>query len=186
MMPERGSSILAERRRKLPIGQTFRELREENSTTSTRRPISGTRASTTSCRVRGALARASSSTPCVRGQEVLFEGPTSTVVWSVRYPVVRLSFGSGNFKEPGYLQTNLMAQLDAVERRVSLASEYATAGGFGRLIEALHDLAGQRVRQTDSGRLKAGYRPQTDYLRGTRGQRRAIKFIPQGSANSPK
>ena len=66
--------------------------------------------------------------------------------WSVRHPVVRLSFGSGNFKEPGYVQTNLMAQLDAVERRAGIASDYATGPErFAHLLETLHSRAGQAV-----------------------------------------
>ena len=31
--------------------------------------------------------------------------------WSVRHPVLRLSFGSGNFKELGYVEATLMEQL---------------------------------------------------------------------------
>ena len=37
----------------------------------------------------------------------------------MRHPVVRLSFGRGDFKEPGYLRTNLAAQLAAIERRTA-------------------------------------------------------------------
>ena len=37
--------------------------------------------------------------------------------WSTRYPVLRLSFGSGNFREPGYLHANLMAQFDAIGKK---------------------------------------------------------------------
>ena len=62
------------------------------------------------------------------------------------HPVLRLSFGSGNFKEPGYVETNLMAQLDAVERRTGVASDYATGPErFAHLLEALHDQAGRPV-----------------------------------------
>ena len=66
--------------------------------------------------------------------------------WSVRYPVLRLSFGSGNFKELGYVETTLMAQLDAVERRTGVASDYATGPErFAHLLEELHSQAGQPV-----------------------------------------
>ena len=66
--------------------------------------------------------------------------------WSVRHPVVRLSFGSGNFKEPGHVKASLMAQLDAVQRRTGVVSEYATAPErFAHLLELLHDQAGQPV-----------------------------------------
>ena len=66
--------------------------------------------------------------------------------WSVRYPALRLSFGSGNFKEPGYVEDALMEQLAATERRAGIVSEYATAPGrFAFLLEALHNQAGQPV-----------------------------------------
>ena len=66
--------------------------------------------------------------------------------WSVRHPVLRLDFSSGNFKVPGYVETNLMAQLDAVVRRTGVASDYATGPErFAHLLEALHDHAGQPV-----------------------------------------
>ena len=82
------------------------------------------------------------------GNEALFEGLAvhDGWDWSVRHPVLRLSFGSGNFKEPGYLHTNLMAQLDAVERGVDITSGYETvAERFGYLLEALHARAGRSV-----------------------------------------
>ena len=66
--------------------------------------------------------------------------------WSVRYPVLRLDFGWGNFKESGYVKANLMAQLDAVERRTGVASDYATEPErFAHLLELLHDHTGQPV-----------------------------------------
>ena len=82
------------------------------------------------------------------GNEPLFEGLAihDRWDWSVRHPVLRLSFGSGNFKEPGYVEKNLMAQLDAVERRTGVESDYATGPErFAHLLEALHDHAGQPV-----------------------------------------
>ena len=66
--------------------------------------------------------------------------------WSARHPVLRLSFGSGNFKEPGQAHASLMAQLDAVERRTGVESRYPTAPErFGHLLEQLHYQGGQRV-----------------------------------------
>ena len=38
----------------------------------------------------------------------------------MRNPVLRLSFGSGNLKEAGYLHQNLMAQFDAIEEEAGL------------------------------------------------------------------
>ena len=82
------------------------------------------------------------------GSEALFEGLAihGRRDWSMRHPVLRLSFGYGDFKEPGYLHRNLMAQLDAVERRTGVVSEYATAPErFACLLETLHRETGQRV-----------------------------------------
>ena len=43
------------------------------------------------------------------GSEALFKGLHihARHDWSVRHPVVRLSFGGGNFSEPGYVHTNV-------------------------------------------------------------------------------
>ena len=82
------------------------------------------------------------------GNEPLFEGLYihDRWDWSARYPVLRLSFGSGNFKEPGQLYASLMAQLDAVERRMGVVSEYTAAPvRFGHVLEELHHRSGQRV-----------------------------------------
>ncbi len=66
--------------------------------------------------------------------------------WSVCHPVVRLSFGRGNFKEPDYVEANLMAQLDAGERQTGVASDYAAGPErFAHLLEALHARTGQTV-----------------------------------------
>ena len=82
------------------------------------------------------------------GSEPLFKGLAihGGWDWSVRHPVLRLSFGSGNFKEPGYLRTNLMAQLDFLEDQAGLDSRYDTATErFGRLIRTSSARGGQRV-----------------------------------------
>ena len=66
--------------------------------------------------------------------------------WSVRSPVLRLDFGSGNFKEPGYLQASLMEQMAAIERDTSTERFAETAAGRLRdLLRALHRRSGQRV-----------------------------------------
>ena len=63
--------------------------------------------------------------------------------WSVRHPVLRLSFGAGNFKAPGFLEANFMEKLAAAEREAQISVEYATAPGrFANLIAALHRQAG--------------------------------------------
>ena len=59
---------------------------------------------------------------------------------------MRLDFSGGNFKEPNYVKAALMAQLDAVERRTGVVSDYATGPDrFAHLLEALHDHSGQPV-----------------------------------------
>ena len=62
------------------------------------------------------------------------------------HSVLRLGFGSGNFKERDYLHTNLMAQLAAIGRRAGIDSAHTSAPErFDELVEALHEHAGQRV-----------------------------------------
>ncbi|MYC15273.1 MAG: ATP-binding protein [Gemmatimonadetes bacterium] len=142
-------------RRRLPIGiQTFREMREENyyyvdKTPYIRRMIDeGKHYFLSRPRRFGKSLFLDTLKELFEGNEPLFDGLHihDHWDWSVRHPVIRLSFGRGNFKEPGYLQTNLMAQLDAVERREGIKSDYTTAPErFAYLIEALHDRAGQPV-----------------------------------------
>ena len=66
--------------------------------------------------------------------------------WSVHHPVVRLSFGGGNFKEPANLDASVMAQLEGVAEQEGVSARYATAPErFAHLIRTLHAHAGQRV-----------------------------------------
>ena len=142
-------------RRKLPIGiQTFREIREDHcyyvdKTAYIGRLVEeGKHYFLSRPRRFGKSLLIDTLKELFEGNEPLFEGLAiyDRWDWSVRYPVVRLSFGGGNFKEPGYLLTNLMAQLDAVERRTQVVSEYATGPErFAHLLEALHDQTGQPV-----------------------------------------
>ncbi len=142
-------------KRKLPIGiQTFRKIREDHcyyvdKTAYIRRLVNeGTHYFLSRPRRFGKSLLIDTLKELFEGNEPLFEGLAIHAGWdwSVRHPVVSLSFGSGNFKEPGYLQANLMEQLDAIERRAQVTSEYATAPGrFAHLLEALHEQTGQRV-----------------------------------------
>ena len=66
--------------------------------------------------------------------------------WSARHPVLHLSFGGGNFQAPGSLHNGLMAQLDAVERRSGVSSDYRSgAERLSALIGALHRKTGRPV-----------------------------------------
>ena len=66
--------------------------------------------------------------------------------WSVRHPVLRLSFAGGSFRKPGSLEAAFNDQLTALEDAAGVTSRYATAARrFGGLIGALHKEARQRV-----------------------------------------
>ncbi len=142
-------------KRRLPIGiQTFRKIREEDyyyvdKTAYIRRLLDeGTHYFLSRPRRFGKSLFLDTLKELFEGNEPLFEGLYihNRWDWSIHYPVLRLSFGSGNFKEPGYVETNLMAQLDAVERRTGVASDYATGPErFAHLLEALQDQAGRPV-----------------------------------------
>ena len=142
-------------KRKLPIGiQTFRKIRQDNcyyvdKTAYIRRLLDeGTHYFLSRPRRFGKSLFLDTCKELFEGNEPLFEGLYihDQWDWSVRYPVLRLSFGKGNFKVPGYVETNLMAQLDAVERRTGVASAYPTGPErFAHLLEALHAQAGQPV-----------------------------------------
>ncbi len=172
-------------RRRLPIGiQTFREIRGQDcyyvdKTPYIRRLLDeGKHYFLSRPRRFGKSLFLDTCKELFEGNEPLFEGLHihEHWDWSVRHPVVRLSFGKGNFKMPGYVETNLMAQLDAVERRTGVASDYAT--GPERLahqLEELHGRYGQPVAvlidEYDKPILDALEEPETaranrDYLRG--------------------
>ena len=142
-------------RRRLPIGiQTFRKLREEDcyyvdKTAYIRRLLDeGTHYFPSRPRRFGKSLFLDTCKELFEGNEPLFEGLYihDKWDWSVRHPVLRLSFGSGNFKEPGYVETNLMAQLDAIEEKAGVESHYDTASErFRHIIQKLYDRAGQPV-----------------------------------------
>ena len=142
-------------KRRLPIGiQTFRRIREDrcyyvDKTAHIRRLLDeGTHYFLSRPRRFGKSLFLDTCKELFEGSEALFEGLAihDSWDWSVRHPVVRLSFGKGNFKRPGYLHTNLMAQLDGVERDTGVKSAYATGPErFSHLVESLHRRAGQRV-----------------------------------------
>ena len=142
-------------RRRLPIGiQTFCKIREENyyyvdKTAHMRRLMDeGTHYFLSRPRRFGKSLFLDTLKELFEGNEALFEGLHihGHWDWQVRYPVVRLDFGSGNFKEVGYLQANVMEQLAAIERRTGIVSEHTTVPGrFASILEILHERAGQRV-----------------------------------------
>ncbi len=137
-------------RRKLPIGiQTFRKIREGDSYYYVDKTPwiqalleEGSHFFLSRPRRFGKSLFLDTLKELFEGAEPLFRGLYihDRWDWSVRYPVVRLSFGGGNFTEEGVLHANLMAQLDAVEARTGVASGYATAPErFGDLLKRIHD-----------------------------------------------
>ena len=83
---------------------------------STRQPTSAgclTRASTTSCSRPRRFGKSLFLDTC----KELFEGLDihDHWDWSVRHPVLRLSFGSGNFQRPDDLRAEAMDRLEALE-----------------------------------------------------------------------
>ena len=142
-------------RRRLPIGiQTFRTLRERNCYYVDKTPHvrallnEGTHYFLSRPRRFGKSLFLDTLKDLFEGNEPLFAGLDihDQWDWSVRHPVVRLSFGSGNFKEPGQVEARLTEQLAAIERRAGLPADYTTVPGrFGDLLEALHRKTGQPV-----------------------------------------
>ncbi len=115
------------------------------------------------------------------GSEALFEGLYihSRWDWSACHPVVHLSFGGGNFKDPDCLHADVLAQLDAIERATQVETRYESAPArFRHLIGALHARTGRRVvvlvDEYDKPILDALSTPTVaqanrDYLRGLYG-----------------
>ena len=142
-------------RRRLPIGiQTFRTVREEgyyyvDKTAYIRRLVDeGAHYFLSRPRRFGKSLLLDTLKEAFEGNEALFEGLAlhDEWDWSVRNPVVRLSFGGGQFREPGQLHTNVMAQLDAVARETGVESDYdAAPERFGDVLAALHRRTGRRV-----------------------------------------
>ena len=144
-------------RRKLPIGiQTFRQIREEgfyyvDKTGFARRLAddAGKHYFLSRPRRFGKSLFVDTLKELFEGSEELFRGLAvhDGWNWSKRFPVVRLSFGSGNFKRPGELLARVTEQLADLETESGVpASEGASAPGrFARLLAALHRKTGARV-----------------------------------------
>ena len=142
-------------RRRLPIGiQTFREIREENyyyvdKTAYIRRLLDeGKHYFLSRPRRFGKSLFLDTLKEVFEGNEPLFEGLYihDRWDWSIRHPVIRLSFGSGNFNEPGILHKEVMAQLDAIAQETGVESHYDTASSrFRHIIQNLHRQAGRPV-----------------------------------------
>ena len=175
-------------RRRLPIGiQTFREVRERDCYYVDKTAYIGRLLDEDKYYFLSRPRRFGKSLfldtlkELFEGNEALFEGLHihRRRDWSVRHPVVRLSFGGGHFGQPDYLHANLSAQLDAMEVQAGVTPRYDTAPErFGYLIRALRERNGQPVAvlvdEYDKPILDALEVPEVaranrDYLRGLYG-----------------
>ena len=142
-------------RRRLPIGiQTFRKLREQDcyyvdKTAYIERLLQeGTHYFLSRPRRFGKSLFLDTLKELFEGNEELFAGLYihHRHDWSVHHPVVRLSFGGGNFKEPGELHEDVMLQLEDLEEEAEIAVRRVSAPArLRRLLQALHRKAGRRV-----------------------------------------
>ncbi len=168
-------------KRKLPIGiQTFRKICAENcyyvdKTAYIARLVDeGTHYFLSRPRRFGKSLFLDTLKELFEGNEPLFQGLTihDRWDWSMRHPVLRLSFGSGNFTEPGNLHKEAMAQLGTIEK----VDDCDTAPAYFRhLLRTLHQRTGQPVAvlvdEYDKPILDALEVPEVaranrDYLRG--------------------
>ena len=142
-------------RRKLPIGiQTFRTIREDgcyyvDKTAYIRRLVDeGTHYFLSRPRRFGKSLFIDTCKELFEGNETLFEGLAihEHWDWSVRHPVVRLSFGSGHFQGPGDLRTEVTDRLNAMEADAGVTNcAESIPARLRHLIEVLHRRTGRRV-----------------------------------------
>ena len=178
--------MLADQARlRLPIGvQSFRKLREDNCHYVDKTGFvlqlvrEGTHYFLSRPRRFGKSLLVNTLKELFEGSRELFEGLEAERGWdwSVRHPVVRLSFGGVQAKLAGDLEADLGEQLRVVEGKQGLTEADGTVRGrFRNLIRSLHSRSGQRVvvlvDEYDKPILDAMDEPtiaraNRDYLRG--------------------
>ena len=124
------------RKRRLPIGiQNFREIREDDcyyvdKTSCIRKLLDeGKHYFLSRPRRFGKSLFLDTCKELFAGNEPLFEGLDIHPYWdwSVRSPVLFLSFGSGNFKRPDDLRAEVMDRLEALGEEAGVPARYTTA-----------------------------------------------------------
>lgn len=141
-------SNTAHSRKRLPIGiQTFREIREDNHYYVDKTSLALDLIQTGKHYFLSRPRRFGKSLFLDTLKE-LFEGNNPLFVglaiekqwdWSVKYPVLRFSFGSGHFTEKGLLQENALEQIDTFERRFDCKPHNTSVSGrFNELIQHIH------------------------------------------------
>ena len=141
--------------RKLPIGiQTFRTIREEgyyyvDKTAHVRKLVkTGTHYFLSRPRRFGKSLLVDTLKELFEGSEELFRGLAIHPCWdwSAHHPVVRLSFGGGEFGDVERLRADVTAQLVDAEDRLGVGGLHgAPTARFRRLLEQLHRASGERV-----------------------------------------
>ena len=142
-------------RHRLPIGiQTFRRIREEgcyyvDKTAYIRRLLDeGTHYFLSRPRRFGKSLFLDTCKELFEGSEALFEGLAihDRWDWSVRNPVVRLSFGAGHFKGPDDLRAAAMDRLEMQESQAGITARHESAPArLAHVIRTLHERTGRRV-----------------------------------------
>ena len=142
-------------KRKLPIGiQTFREIREDgyyyvDKTAYVHRLVEeGKYYFLSRPRRFGKSLLVDTLKEGFEGNEPLFRGLDihHRWDWSIRHPVVRLSFADGFFAETSELRESLTIQLDDLEEDAGIEGRYDNPRSrFRYLIRALHRQSGRRV-----------------------------------------
>ncbi len=179
-LPDHGAA-----RRKLPIGiQTFREIREEghyyvDKTPWVRRLVNGGKHYFLSRPRRfGKSLLLDTIKELFQGSEELFRGLAihDQWDWDARFPVVRISFGSGNYKDPDWLEEDVTDQFDDLEKSAGMDARPGSGPSrLRRLVRSLHQSTGERVvvlvDEYDKPILDALGTPEVakanrDYLRG--------------------
>ena len=142
-------------RRKLPIGmQTLREIREQDcyyvdKTGYVRRLLDeGKHYFLSRPRRFGKSLFLDTLQELFEGNEPLFEGLAihDRWDWSVRYPVLRMSFGSGHFLRHDELRAEVADRLTDLEDAAGVTPRHAAASARLRhVIEVLHERTGRPV-----------------------------------------
>ena len=142
-------------RLKLPIGiQTFREIREEGHYYVDKTPHilklveGGKHYFLSRPRRFGKSLLLDTVKELFEGNRRLFSGLDAECSWNwdAGHPVLRISFGSGNFAVAGELEARTDEMLRALEREHETGGDYSTAAGrLARIVEVAHRRAGERV-----------------------------------------
>ena len=143
-------------KRRLPIGiQTFRKIQAEDcyyvdKTAYIQRLLDeGTHYFLSRPRRFGKSLFLDTLKELFEGNEPLFTGLSihDHWDWSVRHPVLRLDFSSGNYQGPDDLRKEVAAQLNTLEDEAEVVprDDETASARFRRLMKVLHERSGQRV-----------------------------------------